>query len=104
VLTSDPFTSPLRRAVLRAAARLSGRRLQVVLVDASPAQARDGQQRRGRRLSRRRTARHEQRYLRWTAAGHEPDVVLSREQAAHAVLSDGASRVSVIGQEHRLTS
>ena len=92
VLTTDPFTSPLRRGVLRTAAHLSGRRLQVVRLDASPAQARDGQQRRGRRLSRRRTARHEQRYLRWVAAGgHDPDVVLSRQQATRVVLHTGVA-------------
>ena len=87
VLTSDPLTSPLRRRVLRTAARLAGRRLHVVLVHASPAQARDGQQRRGRRLSSRRMTRHEGRYQRWlgTALGDEVDVVLSRGEAAVAV-------------------
>lgn len=89
VLTSDPLTSPLRRRLLRTAARLSGRQLHVVLVHASPAQARDGQQRRGRRLSRRRMTRHEARYGQWlrTALGSDVDVALSRQDAAAAVLA-----------------
>ena len=92
VLTSDPFTSPLRRTLLRTAAGLAGRRLVVVLVHASPAQARDGQQRRGRRLRPRRTTRHELRQRAWleTALDEQVDVVLSREDAAVAVLGTGA--------------
>ena len=58
VLTTDPMTSPVRRALLRAAAAVSGRSLHVVLVDATAAQAREGQRRRGRALGRRRMARH----------------------------------------------
>lgn len=58
VLTTDPMTSPLRRALLRAAARGTGRALCVVLVDATPEQARLGQAARGRALGARRMARH----------------------------------------------
>jgi predicted kinase len=87
VLTSDPLTSPLRRRLLRTAARLSGRRLVVVLVQASPEQARDGQYRRGRRLSTRRMTRHEARYARWLSSAGDVDRALSREQAATAVLA-----------------
>jgi predicted kinase len=88
VLTSDPLTSPLRRRVLRTAARLAGRRLHVVLVHASPAQARDGQSRRGRHLSTRRQSRHETRYRTWLGStlGSDVDLALSREEAASAVL------------------
>lgn len=89
VLTSDPLTSPVRRRALRTAARLSGRTLLVVLVHASPAQARDGQTRRGRSLSARRMSRHEQRYDSWlrSALGSGVDVVLSRADAATAGLA-----------------
>jgi predicted kinase len=87
VLTSDPLTSPLRRRLLRTAARLSGRRLVVVLLQASPEQARDGQSCRGRRLSTRRTTRHEVRYVQWLATAGDVDLALSREQAATAVLA-----------------
>jgi hypothetical protein len=58
VLTTDPMTSPLRRCVLRLAARSSGRTLAVVLVDATAQQARHGQRSRGRALGARRMARH----------------------------------------------
>lgn len=58
VLTTDPMTSPLRRALLRAAAAASGRSLHVVLVDATAAQAREGQRSRGRALGHRRMTRH----------------------------------------------
>jgi hypothetical protein len=58
VLTTDPMTSPLRRALLPAAARRSGRSLCVVLVDATEQQARSGQRERGRPLGERRMSRH----------------------------------------------
>lgn len=85
VLTTDPLTSALRRLLLRGGARLSGRRLVVVLVAVTPAQARDGQRRRGRVLGERRMAGHEQRYRHLWERGSSPaDVVLTREQAASA--------------------
>lgn len=62
VLTTDPCTSPRRRRLLHHLARLSGRSLHVVLIDASPDEARDGRRRRGRDLSAARAARHERRY------------------------------------------
>lgn len=58
VLTTDPMTSPVRRALLRLAARSSGRTLAVVLVDATAEQARLGQASRGRAVGRRRMGRH----------------------------------------------
>ena len=58
VLTTDPMTSPVRRALLRAAAAGSRRSLHVVLVDATAAQAREGQRSRGRSLGHRRMRRH----------------------------------------------
>ena len=58
VLTTDPMTSPVRRVLLRAAAAAGGRSLHVVLVDATSAQAREGQRSRGRTLGHRRMARH----------------------------------------------
>lgn len=84
VLTTDPLTSPLRRALLRAVARLTGRELRVVLVDATEAQARDGQARRDRRLGERRMRRHLRRYRRLVAALGPQDRVLTRAQAARA--------------------
>ena len=62
VLISDPYTSAHRRQLLGDVARLSGRSLHVVLIDASTEQARDGRLRRGRDLSAARAARHERRY------------------------------------------
>jgi ABC-type cobalamin/Fe3+-siderophores transport system ATPase subunit len=61
VLTTDPLTGPGRRLLLGTAARLTGRRLHVIVVDASVAEALDGQWSRGRRLGSRRMARHVRR-------------------------------------------
>ncbi|MGW4807689.1 AAA family ATPase [Kitasatospora sp. NPDC004272] len=58
LVVHDCGTLPwVRRALARAAAR-QGRRLHLLLLDASPAQAADGQRRRGRRVSRYAFARH----------------------------------------------
>jgi predicted kinase len=79
VLTTDPCTSPRRRALLRTAARLSGRSLHLVVVDASPAEAGDGRRRRGRDLSPARAARHERRWARLPDSA--VDLRVSRERA-----------------------
>ncbi len=81
ILATDPMTSALRRLLMRAAAAISGRRLVVVVVHATPAEARDGQRRRGRTLGERRMRRHEQRYARLRDVA---DAVISRQEAASA--------------------
>lgn len=58
VLTTDPMTSAVHRALLRVAAACCGRSVHVVLVDATAAQAREGQRVRGRTVGQRRMARH----------------------------------------------
>jgi ABC-type cobalamin/Fe3+-siderophores transport system ATPase subunit len=58
VLTTDPLTAPGRRLLLGTAARLTGRRLHVIVVEASIAEALNGQWTRGRRLGSRRMSRH----------------------------------------------
>jgi predicted kinase len=64
VIVVRPFTSAwLRRAVLRRARRHHPA-VHLVVVDASPAQARAGQHARGRRLSERAMRRHERRWAR----------------------------------------
>ncbi|MFE2349087.1 AAA family ATPase [Kitasatospora cineracea] len=58
LVVHDCGTLPwVRRALARATAR-QGRRLHLLLLDATPAQAADGQRRRGRRVSRYAFARH----------------------------------------------
>jgi DNA replicative helicase MCM subunit Mcm2 (Cdc46/Mcm family) len=61
VLTTDPMSAPVRRLVLQLAARATGRSLDLVLVEATVAEALDGQVRRGRTLGRRRMQRHVRR-------------------------------------------
>lgn len=80
VVTSEPLTGPVRRQLLAAAARASRRRLHVVLVDTTVAEALDGQRRRGRQLGARRTAHHARR---WTELGDVGvDLRLDRRAAA----------------------
>ena len=62
VLTTDPLTSRGRRVLLGLAARVTGRRLHVVLLDATVAEAVSGQNRRGRSLGRRRMELHARRW------------------------------------------
>jgi hypothetical protein len=84
VLTTDPMTAPLRRLLLRAAARASGRRLHLVIVDATLQEAVAGQDRRGRALGRRRMALHARRWPRLRARGGRlaaSSVALSRARA-----------------------
>ncbi|MFK0191957.1 AAA family ATPase [Kitasatospora sp. NPDC090308] len=92
LVVHDCGTLPwVRRALARTAAR-QGRRLHLLLLDASPAQAADGQRRRGRRVSRYAFARHRRAAaaLRTlvTADGPLPPgvasaVLLPRASAAH---------------------
>jgi predicted kinase len=93
VVVVRPFTSgPLRRAVLRRARRHHSA-VHLVVVDASPEQARAGQRARGRTLSERAMRRHERRWARadfarepWTAVWHDfrRDQQHSRRRAAPA--------------------
>jgi energy-coupling factor transporter ATP-binding protein EcfA2 len=95
VLTTDPMTAPLRRLLLGAAARASGRRLHLVLVDATVAEAVAGQDRRGRALGRRRMAVHARRWPRLRARGARlaaSSVALSRSRARWVWRLDVADR------------
>ncbi|WP_033218821.1 AAA family ATPase [Kitasatospora phosalacinea] len=91
LVVHDCGTLPwVRRALARTTAR-QGRRLHLLLLDADPAQAADGQRRRGRRVSRYAFARHRRA---WTALralattdgplppGLASAVLLPRESAA----------------------
>ncbi|MFE1316027.1 AAA family ATPase [Kitasatospora phosalacinea] len=91
LVVHDCGTLPwVRRALARRTAR-QGRRLHLLLLDASPAQAADGQRRRGRRVSRYAFARHRRAWaaLRALATADGPlppglasAVLLPREAAA----------------------
>nr|WP_202523498.1 MULTISPECIES: AAA family ATPase [Kitasatospora] len=91
LVVHDCGTLPwVRRALARATAR-QGRRLHLLLLDASPAEAADGQLRRGRRVSRYAFARHRRAWgaLRALATADGPlppglasAVLLPREAAA----------------------
>ncbi|QKW18291.1 AAA family ATPase [Kitasatospora sp. NA04385] len=91
LVVHDCGTLPwVRRALARSTAR-QGRRLHLLLLDASPAQAADGQLRRGRRVSRYAFARHRRAWtaLRALATADGPlppglasAVLLPRESAA----------------------
>jgi len=86
LLTTDPMSSFWRRLVLHLAAWCTRRSLDVVLIEATVAEALSGQERRGRVLSRRRMRRHVRR---WRRLRDRPDglalvascTVLSRAQA-----------------------
>ena len=81
VVLTDPWTGPRwRAAVLRAAAR-AGRRVRVVLIDASAADARSGQVARGRALPAHRMRRHELRWAELLRGVGEEVVVLDRAAA-----------------------
>ena len=62
VVVTDPLTSRRRRSALFHAARRAGRSVRVVLVEATPREARAGQSARGRALSRAAMARHTDRW------------------------------------------
>lgn len=74
VLVTDPWTSPRwRRAVLRAARR-AGRSVRLVLLDASPETAAEGQTARGRALSARAMRRHTVRWAEFRDGGRRDGV------------------------------
>jgi predicted kinase len=77
VVVVRPFSSPwLRRAVLRRARRHHPA-VHLVVVDATPAQARAGQRARGRAIGERRMRRHERRWAR-ADLGQEPWTTVTR--------------------------
>lgn len=81
VVLTDPWTRAGWRAVVLRAATRSGRRVRLVVVDASPAEAAAGQAARGRALSARAMRRHTSR-----SEGDRPDpsraLVIDRAHAA----------------------
>jgi len=77
LLTTDPMSSFWRRLVLHLAARCTRRSLDVVLIEATVAEALHGQQRRGRPLSRRRMQRHVRRWRRLRDRPDGPSLVAS---------------------------
>jgi AAA domain len=96
VVLTDPWTRPGWRALVLAEARRSGRRVRLVLLDASAAAAVRGQADRGRAVSRRSMRRHARR---WAAdlpvlrAGEGVLVVdraAARGRSLGRVLGDGA--------------
>jgi hypothetical protein len=90
VVTTDPLTGPARLLLFRAVARLTGRSLHLVLVDATVPEAMSGQAARGRRLPPGRMARHVRRWRRRRArllttgrlAGGAPVAVVRRSGPA----------------------
>lgn len=64
VVATDPLTDPARLLLFRLVARLTGRPLHVLLVDATVDEALAGQSARGRRLGARRMTRHVRRWER----------------------------------------
>jgi hypothetical protein len=64
VVATDPLTDPARLLLFRLVARLTGRSLHLVLVDATVAEALAGQAARGRPVAARRMARHVRRWER----------------------------------------
>lgn len=94
VLATDPMSSPVRRLVLYFAARLTGRSLDLVVVDATLAEAVDGQRRRGRALGRHRMARHDRRWGRLRQRRSIP-------WATSSIVVDRAEARSLTGVEVR---
>jgi ABC-type cobalamin/Fe3+-siderophores transport system ATPase subunit len=86
VVLTDPWTRAGWRAVVLRAASRSGRRVRLVVVDASPAEAAAGQAARGRALSARAMRRHTSR-----SEGDRPDLsralVIDRTYAARIPLA-----------------
>lgn len=82
VLTTGPYTSPARRRLLQAMARLARRPVHVILLAASPQEARAGRVTRGRNLPAARAARHER--LSAQIPSHAVHARLTRAAATHA--------------------
>lgn len=96
VVLTDPWTRPWWRTAVLGAARRSGRRVRLVLLDAPRELAEHGQTARGRRLPARSMRRHA---LRWSAllrdlaqhsgeAGLESVTVVDRPRADRLTLAD----------------
>jgi predicted kinase len=90
VVLADPWTSRWWRPVVRGAARTAGRAVRLVLLDASPEDAADGQRIRGRRIPEGRMRRHGLRWARLlrTAAAGADVVVIDRPRAARLTLAE----------------
>ncbi|GLW59444.1 AAA family ATPase [Kitasatospora phosalacinea] len=109
LVVHDCGTLPwVRRALARRTAR-QGRRLHLLLLDASPAQAADGQRRRGRRVSRYAFARHRRAWaaLRALATADGPlppnvasAVLLPREAAARLTAIEFTSPDGPLALQH----
>ena len=100
VVLTDPWTSPAWRSLVLRTARGAGRSVRVVLLDATPEQARHGQAVRGRALPARMMRRHT---ARWgavlDAAGEDRPgvgraVVVDRVAATALTLSDVLGRTA----------
>ncbi len=90
VVLADPWTSRWWRPVVRGTARTAGRAVRLVLLDASPEDAADGQRIRGRRIPEGRMRRHGLRWARLlrTAAAGADVVVIDRPRAARLTLAE----------------
>ncbi|MGY1639197.1 AAA family ATPase [Geodermatophilus sp. SYSU D00742] len=92
VVLTDPWTRPRWRALVRRAARRAGRSVRLVLVDASPAEARSGQAARGRGVPAGSMRRHAARWdgLLRAAADRDPGttLVVDRRHARRLTVAD----------------
>jgi predicted kinase len=83
VLLTDPWTSALWRRAVLCGARRAGRPVHLVLLDASPEAAREGQTARGRAVSARALRRHATRWNRLlrSLGDEHPALVVDRPRA-----------------------
>ncbi|MFD2093513.1 AAA family ATPase [Blastococcus deserti] len=92
VVLTDPWTSAPWRTVVLCVARAAGRSVRLVLLDASPEEARDGQTARGRAISARALRRHAKRWhrlLRSMRSRHgQHAVVVDRPRADRLTLGE----------------
>ncbi|MGY1673022.1 AAA family ATPase [Geodermatophilus sp. SYSU D00710] len=90
VVLADPWTSRWWRPVVLATARGAGRWVRLVLLDASPEEAADGQRIRGRRIPEGRMRRHGLRWARLmqVAPAGPGVVVVDRPRAARLTLPE----------------
>ena len=90
VVLTDPWTSDRWRSTVLRAAAVTGRRVRLVLLDAGPELAAEGQSARGRTLSERAMRRHVERSAR---APSEPDaLVVDRRRAASLTVAEVLGR------------
>ncbi|WP_222269524.1 AAA family ATPase [Modestobacter marinus] len=89
VVLTDPWTSPRWRATVRRKAEAAGRRVRVVLLDASPEEAAHGQVARGRTLPARAMRRHADRWAAFRQSVGEAAglTVVDRAQADRSTLA-----------------